>query len=385
VYVEDSFGVAEGLFVWNNAARPLAARLLSHGGRPFAFTRWPRSPGYFLASYTGYISAAGRGEMPVAEIGLVDVSRPALLPATATVGVGIVSGMQSDAAGRVWLSLPWSGTIVRVTLRWSELEAVVGTQRTTGQGRYADQVLPMKPTGWTTTTPKTNQPARTPSLPLNGGNSGIWANDHFGEIDPGALPITKSHDFYQREGTDDNAPFHVAVRVLPRIDVGKILGEPSVRGKHHPLLYQTGMTVDADGGGTAWKTDPSGQSQLALAYKDGSFPDPTIIPYVVLPQGFYRTHPEVKLGDVVAVFYQGRVTFAIYADEGGGHKIGEASMRTAQNVGIDSDPVNGGTDNGVTYLVFPGSGFGNPLDPSVTEARIQRRGAALLAAAGGRP
>jgi hypothetical protein len=140
-------------------------------------------------------------------------------------------------------------------------------------------------------------------------------------------------------------------------------------------------TVDADGASAAWRGDPTGQSSTSLQYRDGTSLDPTALSYFVLPIGFDGRHPGVHLGDVAAVIYRGHVAYAIYGDRGPRTKIGEGSIALARALGIDPSPTHGGTGGGVTYLVFPGSGTRHPL----TQAEIDRRGAALLHRAGGRP
>jgi hypothetical protein len=42
--------------------------------------------------------------------------------------------------------------------------------------------------------------------------------------------------------------------------------------------------------------------------------------------------------------------------------IGEASYATANDLGINPDPSNGGTDSGVTYIVFQGSQRVSPIE-----------------------
>jgi hypothetical protein len=100
----------------------------------------------------------------------------------------------------------------------------------------------------------------------------------------------------------------------------------------------------------------------------------------------------------VAVLYNpgpsagtGRVTFALCGDTGYDDQIGEASIGTARGLSRDpkfADPTRGGTPNGVTYIIFPGSAFNGPdedLPRWVDAAAIAKRGAELLAAAGGVP
>jgi len=57
---------------------------------------------------------------------------------------------------------------------------------------------------------------------------------------------------------------------------------------------------------------------------------------------------------VAAIIFGGKMVYAVFADEGPKTIIGEASFATAKALGINPDPSNGGTDSGVTYIVFPG-------------------------------
>ena len=70
---------------------------------------------------------------------------------------------------------------------------------------------------------------------------------------------------------------------------------------------------------------------------------------------FDYTANHILLGNVAAVLYQGQLHYGIFADEGPPEIIGEASYAMATLFGIDPDPVNGGADDGVTYIVFTGT------------------------------
>ncbi len=201
-------------------------------------------------------------------------------------------------------------------------------------------------------------------------DAALWKNSHLGSIDPAKLPL--AGDVYRR-GSYGSAN-EVAVRTLPSMTTSP--GKTA-----EPLLYQTSMAIDSDGAGDAHKADKDGQDATSLNYANGDSLDPTKIPYVVLPLGFAKKHPGVQLGDVVAVFYQGKVSYGIWGDEGPVGQIGEGSIALARSLGIDADPNTGGVETGVTYIVFPRSGNGAPLTP----AEIQQRGTALLKAAGGAP
>jgi hypothetical protein len=158
-------------------------------------------------------------------------------------------------------------------------------------------------------------------------------------------------------------------------------GRVSVHVGNGFLLMQSGMAIDADGSGSAWRSDPYGQPTTSLTNASGVSLDPTVTPYFVLPSGFRSAHPGVALGDVGAVIYQGQVVFAIFGDVGPSTKLGEGSTSLAVALGIPSSPTTGGVSSGVTYVVFPGSGSGTAL----SNAQIQSIGAACLQAAGGNP
>ena len=89
------------------------------------------------------------------------------------------------------------------------------------------------------------------------------------------------------------------------------------------------------------------------------------LPYVVVPSPSsiwdYRNF-QIGCGTVVAVIFNGQVEYAVVGDTGPTDIIGEASYSTASHLGIDPDPSNGGTDSGVTYIVFQGSRRVSPIE-----------------------
>ncbi|MBI3552755.1 MAG: glycoside hydrolase family 75 protein [Elusimicrobia bacterium] len=184
----------------------------------------------------------------------------------------------------------------------------------------------------------------------------------------GARDMPAAEDLYRR---DDGMRLEVSIRLLPAVQVKD---DHSAR----PLLFVSKMTIDADGAGDAWEQDPAGQPETTLRDEDEESLDPTQVPYFVLPVGFRQAHPEVRLGDLAAVTFHGVLAYAIFGDEGPEGKIGEGSIALAEDLGIDADPMEGGVADGVTFIVFPGSGDGEPLPPD----EIARRGEALLAQAG---
>lgn len=137
-----------------------------------------------------------------------------------------------------------------------------------------------------------------------------------------------------------------------------------INGIHNgrrPVYFRAGMTIDADGSPRARQIDPTGQLNTSLRHRDGRPVNAETVPYFVLPGGQYK-HLGIKLGDMAAVRYNGKVAFAVFADVGPRHKLGEGSMALAQELGINHNPRNGGVRGGVEYMVFPGSGNGTPGD-----------------------
>lgn len=130
------------------------------------------------------------------------------------------------------------------------------------------------------------------------------------------------------------------------------------------IYFDSKLDLDDDGSSYA-KQDPDGQAQTSLSDAKGNGVDANAVPYFVLPvHGFYRTMG-VKLGDIAAVIYNGKLAFAIFADAGPHNKIGEGSIELHRLLGHETI-VNGklhdvGIDNGVVTIVFPGSGNGKLL------------------------
>ncbi len=126
------------------------------------------------------------------------------------------------------------------------------------------------------------------------------------------------------------------------------------------VYFRAGMQIDADGSPRARQIDPTGQTSTSLRHDDGSSVNAERIPYFVLPAGKYK-HLGIKLGDIAAVRYNGKVEFAVFADVGPSYKLGEGSMALARELGINNHPVRGGISSSqVEYLVFPGSGDRSP-------------------------
>ncbi|MFF3612924.1 glycoside hydrolase family 75 protein [Streptomyces sp. NPDC002580] len=134
-----------------------------------------------------------------------------------------------------------------------------------------------------------------------------------------------------------------------------------VCGKNGAVFWKADMDIDCDGQVTArcnGDTDPWFQDDTAFHQSNGQALRADSLPYVVVPStsGIWKyTSSGIKGGGVVAVVYNGKVEYAVVGDTGPTAIIGEASYATATALGIDPDPETGGTDAGVTYILFKNS------------------------------
>ena len=107
------------------------------------------------------------------------------------------------------------------------------------------------------------------------------------------------------------------------------------------------------------------------------------VPYIAMPTNVLASGG-INVGDVAYVYntVTGQSCFAIYADAGNTTSIGEASIMTANLVGVNPNVKTGGTSQGIIdYVVFPNSGFGQGKIPTIPQ--IDSMGNAQLAANGG--
>jgi hypothetical protein len=190
------------------------------------------------------------------------------------------------------------------------------------------------------------------------------------------------------------------------------------------VLFETGLAIDADGAPNAYgphnrgldlTVDARGRKGWAgvladerghpvmqkrgpyrgyyisttsledASTRDGDprkYVDARKIPYIVLPLEVSGKFG-IRLGDFAVVSNQtnGRLAYAIYADVGPSGKLGEGSMALAKALGLPSNPRDGGVEDGVWFLVFPGSGRGPGKLRTLKE--INRSAARLYKAWGG--
>ncbi|MET7605978.1 glycoside hydrolase family 75 protein [Streptomyces avermitilis] len=170
-----------------------------------------------------------------------------------------------------------------------------------------------------------------------------------------------------REGTVLAADLLAKVRDCAPVSNGRYRsddGAPAdiaVCGRPDAVFWKADMDIDCDGRPGLLcnaSTDPSFSDATAFQQSDGRQLSAETLPYIVVPTaGDIWDHREhgVRGGAVAAVIYQDRVQYAVVGDTGPHDIIGEASYATARALGISPDPRGGGTDSGVTYIVFKNS------------------------------
>lgn len=206
----------------------------------------------------------------------------------------------------------------------------------------------------------------------------------------------------------------------------KRIGNSDIMQVDNAIVFSSGMSVDPDGAPRAYHPDDrSGLAYLGYAGGPGSWfalvtdtgqpSGKPVIQKVGDPApGYYisttsledvskaRTDPHryvdsstiffislpgragigVKLGDLAAAYRHsnGKLAFAVVADIGPTNRIGEGSIALAEMLGV---PFNHehfkGVPDGITYIIFPGSGGKWPR----TVREINEEGAKLFQAWGG--
>ena len=115
------------------------------------------------------------------------------------------------------------------------------------------------------------------------------------------------------------------------------------------------------------------------------------VPFIVLPEGTFRTNTGLELGDVALVIYKDKIAAAICGDIGPSRKIGEGSIRLHEALHPPApDPcserqpdgsckriLNDSIDEDVLFFVFPKSSFGEELTAGNIETLVNERAFAL--------
>jgi hypothetical protein len=166
------------------------------------------------------------------------------------------------------------------------------------------------------------------------------------------------------EGTVRAADLLDRARDCPRVSRGHYRsdeGQPAdipVCGTPEAVYWTADMDIDCDGRPGRHcnsRTDPNFLAGTALTQSDGRYLSAEELPYIVVPAPSDIWDPRdhgIRGGSVAAVVHDDQVQYAVVGDTGPSHIIGEASYATAEGLGISPDPQSGGTDSGVTYIVF---------------------------------
>jgi hypothetical protein len=159
-----------------------------------------------------------------------------------------------------------------------------------------------------------------------------------------------------------------------RTDAGTPATVP-VCGVPGAVFWKADMDIDCDGRPGPHcngDTDPWFQPTTAFRQSDGRYPSAETLPSIVVPAPSrvwnYREHG-IRGGSVAVVIHENRVQYAVVGDTGPRKIIGEASYATAEALGIRPDPRTGGTNSGVTYLVFKDSNVSAIEDQEETAAK----------------
>jgi hypothetical protein len=140
-------------------------------------------------------------------------------------------------------------------------------------------------------------------------------------------------------------------------------------------VYSSGLAVDTDGSDP--DPDPDHQGQTTFKTSDGRYLGAHHVPFYVLgddcwdrkspcPHFFYKEHG-ISGRQFALMFYNGRVIGAIFGDtqtansqttsDNDSRELGEASVKAAALLGMNSSGTSGGVDNGVTVAIFSGSSW----------------------------
>lgn len=149
-------------------------------------------------------------------------------------------------------------------------------------------------------------------------------------------------------------------------DTGDPNGRPVIQSRNDPAPgFYVSMTSLFD-------------SSIEDEHNPRRFVDAATIPYVVLPPKGFK---HAKLGDFATIvnLANGKVAGGIVADESAPDlPMGEGSIALAEMLGIDSNARTGGIARGVAWIIYPGSGSGEPRPPDeiarIAESNFERWG-----------
>jgi Fungal chitosanase of glycosyl hydrolase group 75 len=155
------------------------------------------------------------------------------------------------------------------------------------------------------------------------------------------------------------------------------------------LYFDSELQLDTDGA-PELTGDATHQSDTSLHYRDAKPINANRVPYFVLPLPTSWPHQfGIGLGDLAAVIFGGRISFAVFADFGPKTLLGEGSVELFRRLGEERVRPNGtvrdvGMGPGVITIVFPGSGeAADRENEDALLAALNSRGASLFERLGG--
>jgi len=134
------------------------------------------------------------------------------------------------------------------------------------------------------------------------------------------------------------------------------------------FAYTSSMSIDTDGSDP--DPDPDHQDQTTWQDDNGNSLGAHHVPYYVLGdicydgqspcKWFYYAEHNITGLQFALILYNGQCIGAVFGDTqgppgGDARELGEASVKSAQLLGIPSSGTTGGVDDGVTVVVFSGS------------------------------
>ncbi len=146
------------------------------------------------------------------------------------------------------------------------------------------------------------------------------------------------------------------------------------------LMYECKLAIDSDGVSGASDREHQGQTSLRINDDTQTSLDAEKDSFAVIPldaaeaerEGLHKKGllPEfgvfkVSLGDIGVALWEKseEITVFVVGDKGPPNSLGEGSIKMADNLGVPSNPANGGFNSndvremrrGVMHIVFPGS------------------------------
>ena len=154
------------------------------------------------------------------------------------------------------------------------------------------------------------------------------------------------------------------------------------------IWWRADADIDCDGAADAKCTvDPDYMATTSATDSNGKYINPVKVPFYVVPlpsNGFAPKDHGIKTGahygSAGAIIYNGKLIYAPYADAGPSGVIGELSYGAAEKLGIPPSPINGGVASGVTYIVFTGANYIDPIENLTTAETVGKKAAAKLIA-----